>query len=83
MRLFDQLASGRPIVATDACPQVLAFKESVDICRSTPEFVRRVVERVSSGARTEEMEARRQEARTNLWSCRAHHLAAVVGRLSK
>ncbi len=81
MRLFDHLASGRPIVATDACQQVLTFKESVDICGSTPEFVRRVVERVSSGARTEEMEARRQVARANLWSCRAQHLAGVMRKL--
>jgi len=45
MRLFDHLASGAPLVATDACDQVKAFKGRVSVC-SGDAFVAAVQARI-------------------------------------
>jgi len=39
MRLFDHLATGLPIVATDACNQVNQFADYLAICDSTESFI--------------------------------------------
>lgn len=39
MRLFDHLASGSWIVATDACWQTNAFKNRVEVCNTNDSFV--------------------------------------------
>ncbi len=42
MRLFDHLASGAPVVATDACEQSKAFSNQVSVCTGIDEFLREV-----------------------------------------
>ncbi len=43
MRLFDHLASTAPLIATDACEQVAAFKERVSVCKTDDVFVETLV----------------------------------------
>lgn len=78
MRLFDHLASGTPIVSTDACEQVREFGQFVDVCGTSREFVGKVAERLSEPPSSEEMAARRRAARANLWSSRALELKRVL-----
>ncbi len=42
MRLFDHLASGVPLVATDACRQVSGFSANIAVCAEEPGFVQAV-----------------------------------------
>lgn len=46
MRLFDHLASGAPVVATDACGQGLAFGDRVSTCADPDAFVSAVQARL-------------------------------------
>ncbi|MDF7799404.1 glycosyltransferase [Pontiellaceae bacterium B1224] len=39
MRLFDHLATGLPLVCTDACDQVHAFHKNLNVCSTPQEFL--------------------------------------------
>ena len=76
MRLFDHLAAGRPIVATDACAQVEEFRGHVTVARTTEDFladVRSVCSAEFSEAKSDEL---RSMASQNIWASRARNLAA-------
>jgi glycosyltransferase involved in cell wall biosynthesis len=48
MRLFDHLASGTPVVATDSCSQVNDFADRIDVCADPESFVAAVHRHLSS-----------------------------------
>jgi glycosyltransferase involved in cell wall biosynthesis len=74
MRLFDHLASGRPIVATAHCKQILEFKELLECASRSTEFLASVVRTLSHGEDEAREGARRAAAACNLWECRAEGL---------
>lgn len=76
MRLFDHLAAGQPILATDACRQVVAYRNALEIAATPDEFVCKLSARLRIGNTTSEVVARREVARTNLWRNRAQLMAA-------
>lgn len=57
MRLFDHLASGAPLVATDACAQANGFGQRVDVCAEPDAFVAAVRRHLAANGatRSEEM----------------------------
>ncbi len=83
MRLFDHLASGRPIVATDACQQVASFSEYVAVGPSSfaiTESVKRVL-RIPRDS--EDDERQRSFARTQTWRDRAEAIWQIVEATSR
>jgi hypothetical protein len=70
MRLFDHLASGRPIVAITGCWQVRQFENVVDVCETADAFVSGVAEH-SSGHGDEAYSSRIELARKQTWACLA------------
>lgn len=73
MRLFDHLASGMPVVATDACEQIKAFNRHVSVCAETGEFLRAVQFGISQPA----------EPIDNIsWNDRAGYLLKVISELN-
>jgi hypothetical protein len=79
LRLFDHLASGRPIVATSACPQVLEFAEYVTVAENHSDFVGGVRCAVTQAADPARMEAQRNVARRETWIERAVTLHEKIG----
>ena len=71
MRLFDHLAAGRPIVATDACPQVREFQDCVMIASTDEEFLEKVKQALSAPADSTYLELMRKRAREHTWAARA------------
>ena len=71
MRLFDHLAAGRPIVATDACPQVREFQDCVMIASTDEEFLEKVKQALSAPADSTYLELMRNRAREHTWVARA------------
>jgi len=70
MRLFDHLASGRPILATDACPQVAAMQPWVQVAREPRLFL----ETLAGWLRRETMPRSNEmveHARRHTWVARA------------
>jgi glycosyltransferase involved in cell wall biosynthesis len=81
MRLFDHLASGKPIVATDACDQMRDFSD-VAAVGSPDDFVTRLEESIQSGLYDSTAAARRVAvACENTWSNRATALNRLVSGL--
>ena len=78
MRLFDHLASGRPIVATDACPQVSEFEEWIHVAASRRDFVAATAEALEMAECTEHLKGQSEAARQHTWLRRADHLGAVM-----
>ncbi|WP_333689111.1 glycosyltransferase [Methylococcus capsulatus] len=78
MRLFDHLASGRPIVATSACAQVSEFKEWVDTGEDDEDFLERLARRLTGGNSGVDA-CQVQVAREHLWARRAAGLAGRLG----
>jgi hypothetical protein len=79
LRLFDHLASGRPIVATSACPQVLEFADYVTVGRNESEFVdavRRGLTRPRNVVRTRRQ---REIALEETWAFRAAAIDQMIG----
>ncbi len=78
MRLFDHLAAGRPIVATNACRQVNEFSAYVDVARDAAAFISRVSE-LCKGPKIINNEAK-QLAQRHTWRVRGkalHELLSV------
>jgi hypothetical protein len=74
MRLFDHLASGWPVFATDACPQCGEFAPPVTVAAAEA-LPRLLDERLRSGLSAEPDAAQLSIARAQLWEQRA---AAIV-----
>jgi teichuronic acid biosynthesis glycosyltransferase TuaH len=73
MRLFDHLASGAPVVATDACDQAKAFANRVSVCSSPEAFAAAVQARMGEP---------REAVEGILWSDRATGILNVLERLN-
>jgi hypothetical protein len=72
MRLFDHLASGASLVATDACKQVDNFPERIVICSDKGAFVNAVKDGLVQGA------SRQFGVDGITWRDRAEHLLKVM-----
>lgn len=72
MRLFDHLASGSPIIATDSCDQVKTFPERVAVCSTSDSFMRSLRTCLSES---------RPTSRINgiAWNDRAGEMLKVMG----
>ena len=75
MRLFDHLASGRPVVATNSCQQVEAFSHLVRVARTDEEVVEHLAADAGAGDGTAAREAIRS---CHLWSHRGAALDAAI-----
>lgn len=78
MRLFDHLATGLPLVGTDACDQLHAFEEQVEVCGSQDQFVEAVHRLVKS-----DLSSKRADRRGDgiSWDVRACAMHSVIGDL--
>jgi len=78
MRLFDHLASGVPIVATDACAQVASFSDVVDVCPDGASFAQAVRSSIARGADPERISRQLAIARNQTWDYRASSLLSIM-----
>ena len=78
MRLFDHLAAGRPIVATNACPQVYEFQDCVMIASTGEEFLGKLRRGLTQIADQSYGQAMKQRALENTWSARALVLSSRI-----
>jgi glycosyltransferase involved in cell wall biosynthesis len=79
MRLFDHLASGKPIIATAACPQVRGFREVVHVADSHEEFCAFLLQELTKSS---DPKSRQKEiARQHTWSNRAADIFAKLSML--
>jgi glycosyltransferase involved in cell wall biosynthesis len=79
MRLFDHLASGRPVVATDACHQVRRFEELVGIGSTDEEVLQRLADACASTP-AGESSAREIVRNGHLWRHRAQAIHEAISR---
>jgi hypothetical protein len=79
LRLFNHLASGRPIVATSACPQLSEFAGHVTIAADEAEFVSSVASAVAQIPDTARLEAQCRLAERETWAARAAVLDQKLG----
>ncbi|MEN3940962.1 glycosyltransferase [Prosthecobacter sp. SYSU 5D2] len=81
MRLYDHLAAGKPVVATDCCDQVSSFHEMIHIKGQKDSFVQQVAEMICReacpGAR---LPAMLKAAGEHTWDVRARRLAAAFSK---
>jgi teichuronic acid biosynthesis glycosyltransferase TuaH len=80
MRLFDHLAAGKPMVATDACAQVREFEDCITIASSTADFLAAVKSGCSPGISCELAHRMKVVAAGQLWSARARVMDATLRR---
>ncbi len=78
MRLFDHMASGRPIVATAACQQIATVAPYARVGRTKREVVAFVRDVVENPVSAREVQAQRQQAKAETWSLRAEILSRVI-----
>jgi glycosyltransferase involved in cell wall biosynthesis len=78
MRLFDYLAAQKEIVATDACAQVLEFRDVVDVAHDTSSFLELVSHRLRLGPDLNRLKTLRKLAEGNTWSSRAKELVKIL-----
>lgn len=71
MRLFDHLASGAWVVATDACDQVKSFQNLVSVCDTPESFVSAVQSALTRPRRTERIEG-------IAWNDRARDILRII-----
>ncbi len=76
MRLFDHLASGAAVVATDACDQVGHFTDQIEICSEAQAFLCAVEERLTNGS------PRYSDCEDIAWKDRAGPLLKVIEEMS-
>ena len=77
MRLFDHLAAGRPIVATNACPQIIEFNSVIGIAENPTGFVNMAVASCRSDCRSS-ADRLRSLAHQHTWRVRAEQINATV-----
>lgn len=80
MRLFDHLASGRPIVATSACPQVLEFSGLVEIGLDDDDVLGKLAAALASSPGRVRHSLLCREAERHTWPTRASFLDEVISR---
>ena len=73
MRLFDHLASGRRIVATQDCAQVTEMSSWVDVGHDADDICRLLIGQIRSGT-GQPNHTQQQMATDHLWSSRAKHI---------
>jgi glycosyltransferase involved in cell wall biosynthesis len=78
MRLFDHMASGRPIVSTAACQQIAAVGPSVRVGHTQQDIVELVRETLKNPPSVREAQAQRVQAEAQTWFFRAKMLARVI-----
>ena len=78
MRLFDHLATGHPIISTNACVQVRNFVPIVRMANTHAEFLSILRDRLEHPCSEAETRLQLEEARENLWSSRASLLARTI-----
>lgn len=76
MRLFDHLASGRPIVSTNACPQINDFASVIAVAESSSQFVEMV--ETNSGRGRPPVDSLLELARLHTWPRRAEQINAAL-----
>ena len=79
MRLFDHLASGRPVVSNDACHQVRRFEHLVGI-GATDEEVLQKLEDACAGTGAGQSNARETVRNGHLWKHRAQAIYEALCR---
>lgn len=79
MRLFDHLASGRPIIATAACDQCSAFGDDVAVGTSVEEVLDRLTDALEKSF-IPLSPGRIESARDHLWNVRARHMIETLRR---
>jgi hypothetical protein len=77
MRLFDHLGAGRPIVATNACPQIIEFNSVIGITENPTGFVDMAVASCRSDCRSS-ADRLRPLAHQHTWRVRAEQINATV-----
>jgi len=77
LRLFDHLASGRPTIATDNCPQVLEFSKQIRIAKSHGDFVTELADIVRKGSMPD-VDTMRSVASKHTWEARASAMHACI-----
>lgn len=81
MRLFDHLATGKPIVATDACDQIRDFAAFVEV-GSDDDFVSKVEGAIDSVSGDQDDANHRVEvARDHTWTARATALERLLSSI--
>ncbi len=78
MRLFDHLASGHPVIATNACPQIQLFADHVSIAVDDEDFLGRVISALGLSLSNVGRDAMRECALQNTWSSRAVAFNKIV-----
>lgn len=71
LRLFDHMAAAKPIVATDACPQIREFQDCVQVASSGAEFLVKVKQALREPPYPTRLESMRKCAREHTWAARA------------
>ena len=78
MRLFDHMASGRPIVSTAACQQIAALAPCVRVGHTKQDVVELVRKTLKNPVSAREAQAQRVQAEAQTWFLRAKMLARVI-----
>ena len=82
MRLFDHLASNRPVVATSACEQVRLFDQMIRVCERSF-FVERLNSLLVDGANNFEPQERITGSAQLSWGSRAKQMLCVINDLGE
>lgn len=78
MRLFDHMASGRPIVATGACSQVHQFRDYLKVAGTHTEFLQHVSTSLREVENEEKTKRQLEHARKHVWRSRAGGINEVI-----
>jgi len=84
MRLYDHLAAGRSIVATNICEQISEFSGLLAVCPDAGSFIARV-DNECSGHRNRsatDVSAMKEIATSHFWSQRAAGIAAKIAEFN-
>lgn len=79
MRLFDHLASGRPILASSACDQLRGFSDVVEIASDSSDFVSRLSSMLRIRPDDSLRDLQLSIARKHVWAARAVELDVLLG----
>ncbi|WP_133797070.1 hypothetical protein [Prosthecobacter fusiformis] len=78
MRLYDHLAAGKPVVATNACDQVNLFKKLIDVTTTTEELKYQIALLCQQAELGKRHISLIQAAQGNTWDTRARQLAIAM-----
>ena len=77
MRLYDHLASGKPVLATAACPQCRGHEDYVQIAESSEQFLGLLAGLFAKPIAANQAQ-RRYAAEHHTWQSRAKHIASML-----